>query len=268
MTCEELHPEWPAYWAGTLSRAAREGVEAHLASCPSCREEAKALQALWRDLGEALPDVPPSPALQARFDAMLTAWQEGAATARVLAFEGRQAPSRLMRSAPAFLAAAAVLLVVTGFVAGRLLPDRAARDQVAELRGELRSMREMVAVSLLQQSSAAERLRGVSWSHQIEQPGEDVLSALLDALRHDGNVNVRLAAIDALRQFDQSARVREGLIDALGRQSSPLVQIELIDALVDLRERRSRDALRSLVESERTERAVRDRAQWGLKQLG
>jgi HEAT repeat protein len=126
----------------------------------------------------------------------------------------------------------------------------------------------MVAVSLLQQSSAAERLRGVSWSHRIDQPGDDVLSALLDALRHDGNVNVRLAAIDALRQSNQSNRVREGLIDAIGHQSSPLVQIELIDALVDLRERRSRDALKALVENDRTERAVRERAEWGLKQLG
>jgi HEAT repeat protein len=129
-------------------------------------------------------------------------------------------------------------------------------------------MREMVAVSLLQQQSAAERLRGVTWSHQIEQPGEQVIDALLDTLRHDGNVNVRLAAVDALRQFGRADQVRAGLVDAVAEQSSPLVQIELINTLVEMRERRSRDALRRLAGDEQVDDTVRQRARWGLEQIG
>ena len=105
---------------------------------------------------------------------------------------------------PALQMAAAVLLLAGGFAAGRGWPNAAhqeARNEVSELRGEVRGMREMVAMSLLQQDSAIERLRGVSWSHQLERPSDQVLATLLETLQHDPNVNVRLASIDALRAF-------------------------------------------------------------------
>jgi len=74
-------------------------------------------------------------------------------------------------------------------------------------------MKQMVMLSLLKQQSASERLRGVNWSYQIEQPDEQVLSALLRALDSDPNVNVRLAAVDALQQFARRALVKKGLLD-------------------------------------------------------
>jgi hypothetical protein len=61
-------------------------------------------------------------------------------------------------------------------------------------------MRELVALTAGQQS-ASERLRGVSWANQVESSDGQVLAALLDSVNHDPNVNVRLAAADALRTF-------------------------------------------------------------------
>jgi hypothetical protein len=173
---------------------------------------------------------------------------------------------------PALQMAAAVLLLAGGFAAGRSWPNAAheqARNEVSELRGELRGMREMVAMTLLQQDSAIGRLQGVSWSHQLERPSDQVLSTLLDTLRHDPNFNVRLASIDALRAFAAEEGVRTGLVDALGSKgtTSPMVQIALIDALTDLRERRSVDALRALAEDQKQNEAVRQRARRGIQQL-
>ena len=51
---------------------------------------------------------------------------------------------------------------------------------VAELRTELQNMNQMVALSLMQQQSASDRLKGVSWSNQIDHPDSEVLSQLLD----------------------------------------------------------------------------------------
>jgi hypothetical protein len=266
MTCDDLCQALPEYWAGALSPAARAGVEAHLERCAACRAEAESLGVLWQQLG-TVRDETPSPQVQVRFDAMLAAWREGTAAGRVLAFPARQA-LRASAWAPAFLTAAAILLLATGVTVGRLWPDRQHANELSALRDELRNMRQVVALSLLQQQSASERLRGVTWSHQLEQPGEEVIDALLDTLRHDGNVNVRLAAIDALRQFTRTPHVRDGLLEAVGRQDSPLVQIELIDLFVELRDRGSRDALRALAEDDRVNGAVRERARWGLTQIG
>jgi hypothetical protein len=269
MTCDDLRAILPEFWAASLSPAARAGVEAHLASCEACRTEAGALGSLWQQLG-TMPEEEPSPRVQARFDALLAAWRDGAGAGagRTLTFHPRSRPARPWAWAPAFLTAAALLLIATGVGVGRLLPDRKAADEMAELRGEVRTMREIVALSLLQQQSAAERLRGVTWSHRIDEPGQQVLDALLDTLRHDANVNVRLAAIDALRQFGRAEGVRDGLLEAVARQESPLVQIELIDLMVELREQRSRDVLRALAANEHVDRVVRERARWGLTQLG
>ena len=138
---------------------------------------------------------------------------------------------------------------------------------LAELRGELRGMREMLTLSLIQQQSATERLRGVSGSAQIDMPGNEILAALLDTLMHDPNVNVRLACVDALRKFSTQDQVRRGTIQALGEASFPLVQIALIDYMVETKDKSAVDALRRLSEDAMVNEAVRGRAIWGLQQL-
>jgi hypothetical protein len=297
MQCEQLKERLADYWAGTLSQADRHGVEAHVAACEPCRIEAAELGETWRALG-TIPDAEPSPALEARFHAMLDAWRDGeraaaASAAGAMGAAGainvlpmtpvsrRALPGELAQAArdrraslwrPALQMAAAVLLLVGGFAAGRIWPNAAhdqARNEVSELRGELRGMRETVAMTLLQQDSAIGRLQGVSWSHQLERPSDQVLSTLLDTLRHDPNFNVRLASIDALRAFAGVDRVRTGLVDVLSSKgaTSPMVQIALIDALTDLRERRSVDALRTLAADQKQIEAVRQRARRGIQQL-
>jgi HEAT repeat protein len=138
---------------------------------------------------------------------------------------------------------------------------------VAGLRNEVDEMRRMVAVSLLKQASPSERLLGVSWSARIDQPGGEIIQTLLDTLNHDPNVNVRLAAADALYLFYSRPEVKAGLVDSLARQTSPLVQMSLINLLVEIRERRAVEALRQLVRDEKLNPKVKKRAELGLVQL-
>jgi hypothetical protein len=301
MQCEQLKERLADYWAGTLSQAERHAVEAHVSACEPCRHEAAELGETWRALG-TIADEEPSPALESRFHAMLDAWRDGerAAAANVIGASAmatsainagpnagaiggnnvlpmkpvsRRAftvESRASFWRPAMQLAAAVLILAGGFMAGRNWPNAAheqARNQVSELRGEVRGMREMVAMTLLQQDSAIGRLQGVSWSHQLERPSDQVLATLLETLQHDPNVNVRLASIDALRAFAAQDRVRTGLVEALGGKQSPMLQIALIDTLTDLRERRSVDALRTIADDQKQNEAVRQRARRGLQQL-
>ena len=128
-------------------------------------------------------------------------------------------------------------------------------------------MRQMVALSLMQQQSASERLKGVNWSYQMQQPGSEVLAALLETLMHDTSVNVRLATVDALRQFGDQSVVRRGVVEAMTRQESPMVQIALIDLAVDLRDKDSITTLRQLTEDQNINESVRKRAQRGLTEL-
>jgi uncharacterized protein (UPF0147 family) len=145
--------------------------------------------------------------------------------------------------------------------------------EIAELRSELHGMRQMVAISLLHQDSVTERLRGASWSNQLDAPDAEIVNTLLDTLSHDANVNVRLAAINALRQFaqttpeQQNRPLRTALLQSISTQPSPLVQIELIDTMVQLRERGAVTVLRTLADDATVNKAVRQRATWGVRQL-
>jgi hypothetical protein len=138
---------------------------------------------------------------------------------------------------------------------------------LVELRRELRDMRQMLMISLMQQQSATERLRGVSGSVQIDQPGTEIVRTLLETLMHDPNVNVRLACVDALRRFSEQDVVRRGTVQALAESSYPLVQIALIDFMVETKDKDAIDALRRLSEDSMVDEAVRGRAAWGVEQL-
>ena len=113
----------------------------------------------------------------------------------------------------------------------------------------------------------------MSYSSQLAAPGSDVVNALLDTLMHDPNVNVRLATVDALRRFadrdgPQADTVRRGTMQALPQQTSPLVQVALIDFAVETGSRESVGALRGLATNTMVDATVRARAERGLQQLG
>jgi HEAT repeat protein len=232
-------------------------------TCPACAAEADGLDETWQMLATVSADRPDSAAMRARFDAALGGYQHGLGVQS--ARPGRFA--RIRTYGLQFAAAAAVL--VLGVSIGRqTAPPPAADPQLALLREELRDMRQMVTLSLLQQQSASERLKGVSFTTQIEQPGSEVTLALLDTLMHDPNVNVRLATIDALKRFAARENVRRGVMEALTRQTSPLVQIALIDFVVETNGRDAADTLRSLSSDPMLDQAVRGRAIQALQQIG
>jgi HEAT repeat protein len=128
-------------------------------------------------------------------------------------------------------------------------------------------MQQTLAISLLDRPSANERLQGVTISARMDNPNAQTLEALLYTLNNDKNVNVRLAAVDALYLFYNYPGVKEGLLQSLKNQPSPLIQVALIDLIVNMRERQAVDSLRLLLEDERLNPDVKEYAERGLQQL-
>jgi HEAT repeats len=236
------------------------------------RREADRLEATWRMLGGIDAPAPDSDQMRARLDAVIDALERAEAPVPRGWFSRRGLGRGSRFSVVEGLAAAAILLV--GIAIGRfVMPDRTrpaadSSSEIAAMRSEMRELREMVSLSLMQQQSASDRLKGVTWTGQLDRPSGEVVSALLDALMHDPNVNVRLATIDALERFASREDVRRAAIEAVDRQMSPLVQIALIDFLVKTNERESAPTLRRLAQDPQVNDAVRSRAAWGLQQLG
>jgi hypothetical protein len=279
MNCERVKELFADALAETLDGETEKELEIHLRSCPSCREEITSLQSVWVNLS-SMPEHKPSPALDERVQTTIEAYREGMQQANYRATQRRRPFSEwlwnLWPKQPAPQFAMAVLLFALGLFLGPQIIRRQRDDSqaahtnqmaIAQLRGEIASMKQLLTLSLLEQPSASERLRGVAWTSRLDQPDAQVLSVLLRVLELDSNVNVRLAALDTLQQFQHYPRVRRGLIDALGRSQSPLIQIDLIEVMVRANEKNSITVIKALLQNSDIDPTVRERAEWALQKL-
>jgi HEAT repeat protein len=128
-------------------------------------------------------------------------------------------------------------------------------------------MRQTVALSLLNQTSATERLQGISYSTGVTNPRPQTLEALVQTLDSDPNPNVRLAAVEALYLFRSRPGIKDSLVRSLAIQDSPIVQVALIDLLVEIRDARAAAALEALIKNDKLNPDVKKLAEQGIKQL-
>lgn len=272
MNCEQIAGLLPDFLQDSLTREQAREVEQHCGQCTNCAQEV----AMWKKLA-LLPADQPSPESRARFEAMLHAYpttsaDRGVSTQRVQ--DSGERPTRWaffdwLRS-PLGAAAWSVALLIIGILIGTRVdrttsPSHA--DELASMHAELTSMRQLVALSMLQQQSASERLQGVSWSGREAHLDPQIQSALLRTLRYDGSVDVRLAALDALSRHATQPQIRKGIGDALQEQQSPLVQVALIDQLAEWRDPDAAQRLRSFQQTPNLNPTVRQRAEWAISKL-
>lgn len=278
MTCDWVREHIPECLAGTLEKSARAVVVEHVETCSACRAELGELGVVWRGLeAQSLPE--PDASMRARFQEMLLVYQDAYQTGLQAAAKNPAVAATGARRAwwptnPIWRLAGAFALLVAGVVCGSYLhhryfdTSRDAGQELALLRGQVEGLRQMVALSLLNEPSPSSRLRGVTYSEQIAQPDAQIVEALLRTLNHDPNVNVRLRVVDALEKYCGDPEVRRALVDAIAVQDTQLVQIALIDLLGQIRDRDAVPVLRQLSLGAQTDETVRQRAAMALERIG
>ena len=259
MKCEDAMERIFDRTTGDLSAASLDELREHLAGCAGCAAEARAMQSVWDDLGGSDAETP-SARLRQRFDRMLAGEiaTGGAAAVSsggtrdhdahdpdVFARARRQGRERLVYRAGPWglrvggaalgmaIAAGLAVALGAGVLIGTNSASRRDADDLAEMRDEIRSLRSTVALALLAEPSASERLNGVAYGRELQNEDSRVTDALFTTLLEDPNVNVRLAALDALREGSGGAKTRARLLESIPSQDSPLVQISAIDFLLE-----------------------------------
>jgi hypothetical protein len=239
-------------------------IEAHLSECPSCAAEIPILRDVWQRMDNLLPEEEPPARMSARFYAMLEGYRQGQEAAKSATpwWQG-------WFPHPAYQAALATLLIGLGLAAGAFLSGRGnGGGELEALRRELHSTRQMVVLSMMTQQSASERLEGVSTTRTLRRPDPEVREALFQTFESDPNVNVRLAALDALRPMLSQPGLLKRLLDSLIKQPSPLVQVSVIDLMVETRHREALGTLEKIRGDQDVNETVRQRAEWAIQQLG
>jgi len=166
--------------------------------------------------------------------------------------------ARAITPANFYRLAYSVLLLFAGWAAGHwILPDRQLEMRTSNMEDEIHEMRKAMALTLLQQPEATLRLKAVHYTTETRNPDETVILALLNTLNKDVNINVRLASLDALINYTDNPVVREGLVQSIAGQDSPLVQMALAELMIALQEKRSLPELRKLLEKKDLNKTVR-----------
>jgi len=270
MSCERFREQIPDCLAGRLESSAREKLIAHLELCSACRADMAEMGVVWRGL-DALPVLEPNPAMRSRFLEVLEAYQAGMEQGRQRTVSGVKRQWWAAGWWPAKAAwqtsLAVALLLAGGFGGHYLARPRSTAPEIAQLQTQVESLRQAVAISMLQAQSSSSRIRGASYGGEVARPDHEIEQALLYAVNHDANVNVRLSAVDALEKWAGHSDIQRALVDALPMQDSALVEIALIDVLVEVNDKAALPALRQLAANAQADEAVRQRAAAGAQKI-
>jgi len=156
----------------------------------------------------------------------------------------------------------AVILLLIGVAVGRyFVPEPTVNGQVENLRQEIGDLKEMMMLSLLEKDEATERLKAVNLTQDMREVSAKVTHALFQTLNQDANVNVRLAALEALKPYAYDSGIREELIRSIVKQDSPLVQIALAELMAALQEKSSLKELEKILQDEKTPADVKKKIQ-------
>lgn len=223
-------------------------IEHHLKTCAACANELAALQStdgMMKGLAEERPDE------HARIQFLARIEQEKNHLVN---------PSTPVRSIDAakdilpvlFRVAAVIALMVCSYLLGSYQTENTNLKEMVSLQKEQSKLKDEVTLALIGHSSASQRLLAMNYAEVIEQPNSSILDAIISKMRNDNYVSVRMAAVQALAKFDETEMVRHALIEALKVETDPSMQIELIQVLVDLQEKRAIPVIQKLLKEKLT----------------
>ncbi len=162
--------------------------------------------------------------------------------------------------------AAGVALMIGSFAAGYIYNNKGGEIPIAQSTPE-RAMRETLQFQQVSLTSASERIDAVNQSLKLEELDKELIQLLINTLNFDDNVNVRLAACQALARFESEPAVREGLMQSLKIQTDPTIQITLIELLVMMKEKRASETLEQIAKDKAVMDVVRMKAEEGVATL-
>lgn len=251
-----------------LSDAEKAEVNLHVSTCSECTDELNSIMTFW-NVTAVLPDPEPSVDVKHKFLQQLEAYKQEQLAKTSFWDQIKESSSKFFTLLVTPRIAYGLGMLVIGVVATSLYFQQkgTGKSEVEMLSSQVREMREMLALSLLEHPSASERLRAVSYVNEIDTVDNRVKEALLATLNHDENVNVRLTALETLSNMTADPKVREGLIQSIQYQDSPLIQSVLADLMLKMQEKKSVRSLQKLLKKPETNEAIKTKIQATIHQL-
>ena len=267
MTYDEAKMLMIDYLNGELNNEKAAMFDAFVNENPEFRKEFGNMKTLWANMNQ-LETPKPSSKMNESFHAMLQGYQQGLEAKndnmlqnllKVLANWWNQSyvPPAVM----------GIALLLLGIQIGYNLQNQNDEEKMQGLTSEVQEMKQMMMLTLIEQQSPMQRLKAVNLTYEIKNDNDKVASVLLQTLNNDENINVRLAAVEALFSLADQPKIRAELIRSIMQQESPIVQSALVDVMLILQEKDVALTLKEFLNKENVNPEIREKINKSLNTL-
>lgn len=153
-----------------------------------------------------------------------------------------------------------VAVVAAVFVMGWFLGSISNSDDkelLQSLQNKLNSNNQLLVLTLLQQSSASDRLQAANVSNILPDLDDQIIAALVKALESDSDPNVKIKCAEALAIHLNPDSLSKIFGNALELQKEPLIQLILINYLKSIGNTESMRIVNSYLNSDKVDDFVK-----------
>jgi len=249
------------YITGNCSEQQRQEFELFLKNNPTFNQEVEEIKLFLTGFDD---EVETSSAMDMKFYSMLNAEEKKNSSVSIFEKLIVVLQAKLVRQ----LAYTFAILTI-GFFVGNTFNsnDNTTFRTLDFAQNETEDVRSQLVLALLEQPSVNKRLQAVNEVSKLSSVTEKVTSALFSTLNSDTNVNVRLSAIEALSNYTETPKVREGLITSIKYQKSPMVQIALADLMVQLQEKKAVKSFEKLIKEKNVNASAKKKMEESIQQI-
>lgn len=154
----------------------------------------------------------------------------------------------------------AIVQAITG-----IADNPSASGQMAH---QTHNRKQTLFASLSNMESPSVRIAAAMKAYEMKSTDKEIVDVLVKTMNSDPSTNVRLAALEALSKFHREGYVKKQLVGSLTKQKDPMVQIELIQVLTQMKQTSILDELEKMVKDADTNDAVKEKAYSSILTLG
>ncbi|MEQ6123396.1 HEAT repeat domain-containing protein [Pseudotenacibaculum sp. MALMAid0570] len=250
------------YLSENLTEQKQKEFEQFLIDNPERQKEFEEAKLFWDGAQEEIPE--PSSTMDVKFYTMLNAEENRKEKVPFL-----KTLENLLFGSFSKQLAYTLAILVAGFFVGNLVDFKSdsSKDSVRIAKQETEEVRSQLVLTLLDQPSATQRLKAVNEVIKLDSVTETIIKALFSTLNNDSNVNVRLSAIEALKNYTNMPIVREGLVASIVHQKSPMVQVELADLMVLLQEKKAVKSFEKLINEKDVNTSAKQKMEQSIEKI-
>lgn len=267
MKCEEFELIMIDYLDNTLDDARCLEVDKHISSCERCRDEVNAFQDIFQSISASKMEQPDE-TLKINFYHMLKSEMDAVKVDgedRTKKHSIRLWPSSVLKIA------AGIALIISGaflsYIIYQSVGSSSSSARLGYKNDQGKEKNEMAMFTLLNEESPSQRIKALNDVEDNESLDPKVLNALIRVLNNDQNVNVRIAAAYTLSKYLKTPMVRDSIVESLGKQTEPVIQIVLMNILTEKMEKKAVTPMQEIISNKNTMEQVKFTAEKSINVL-